>query len=145
MKFGAVARNANVNVAESTALIETLAEKGLKGAEAGTALRNVLLRMSAPDTLPTDAVKAFEKYGVNVDVLKDKTLPLSVRLKELGKISNDTGAVVEVFGKENAVAAQNVLQNIARVDELTVALSKEGLITALEQVKTATDNLKSLS
>jgi hypothetical protein len=44
VKFGAAAKAANVSVIESTALIETLAEKGLKGAEAGTAIRNVLLK-----------------------------------------------------------------------------------------------------
>lgn len=131
LKFGAVARQSNVTVEESVALIEALAERGIKGAEAGTALRNVLLRLSAPDTLPKDAIKAFQRLGVNIGVLSDKTLPLQARLKELQKIQGDTNALVEIFGKENAIAAANVIEQTKRIGELTQQVT--GTNTAFEQ------------
>lgn len=141
LKFGAVARTSNISIAESTALIETLAERGLKGAEAGTALRNVLLKISAPDALPKRAQEAFARLGVDLEKAADKNLSLNERLNVLKPLLNDSSALVQIFGAENVVAATNVLQNTNRVAELTAALSKGGLNTALEQAKIATDNL----
>lgn len=141
LRFGSVANTSNINIAESTALIETLAEKGLKGAEAGTALRNVLLKISAPDALPKRAIEEFQKLGVDIEKAADKNLSLNKRLQILKPLLNDNSALVKVFGAENVVAATNILQNTDRVAELTAALSKEGLTTAIEQARTATDNL----
>ncbi len=38
---------ANVSIEQGVALIETLAEKNIKGAEAGTQLRNVILKLQS--------------------------------------------------------------------------------------------------
>lgn len=141
LKFGAVARTSNISIAESTALIETLAERGLKGAEAGTALRNVLLKISAPDALPKRAQEAFAMLGIDIEKAADKNLSLNERLNVLKPLLNDSSSLVQIFGAENVVAATNVLQNTDRVAELTAALSKDGLNTALEQARIATDNL----
>lgn len=141
LKFGAVARTSNISIAESTALIETLAERGLKGAEAGTALRNVLLKISAPDVLPKRAQEAFARLGIDIEKAADKNLSLNERLNVLKPLLNDSSALVQIFGTENVVAATNVLQNTDRVAELTAALNKDGLNTALEQARIATDNL----
>lgn len=139
LKFGVAAKSANVNIEESVALIETLAEKGLKGAEAGTAIRNVLAKMSAPDALPKEAREELERLGVNMDVLKDKSLPLSKRIEELGKLQGNAAALTKVFGLENKNAAQILIENKDRYEELTTAVT--GTNTAYEQARTATDNL----
>lgn len=131
LKFGAVAKTSNVSIEESTALIEALAEKGLKGAEAGTGLRNVMLKLSAPDALPKEAKDMLDKLGISFEKLQDTSLPFSERLKELKPLLNDNTALVKTFGTENAVVATNLLTNIDRVDELTVSM--ETLGTAQEQ------------
>jgi len=46
-QFGTQAKSANISIYESVGAVELLAEKGIKGAEAGTKLRNVMLAMSA--------------------------------------------------------------------------------------------------
>lgn len=138
-KFGSVAKTANVSIEETVGLIETLADRQLKGAEAGTALRNVLLRVSAVETLPKDAKTALAKYNVDLKKVSDTTVPLNERLREFGKIGGDLNAIVDVFGKENAVAGQILLNNIGRFEELTAAVTDTTI--AYDQQRTATDNL----
>jgi TP901 family phage tail tape measure protein len=139
-KFGTVAAASNVGVAESVGLIETLAEKNIKGAEAGTKLRNVLVKMSTAKSLPKAALDQLEKFGVNTDLVADKTVPLNERLKELSKIQNDATALAKVFGSENLVAGQVLLQNVEKVDKYTEAVKQGGV--AQEQ---ADKNMSTLS
>lgn len=140
LRFGAVAKSSNINIKESTALIELLAEKGLKGAEAGTALRNVLLKISAPDALPKDAQRELAKLGISMDTLKDKTIPVQQRLEALKPILNDDAAAVRVFGAENVVAAKNILANTDRLKELTSKMGEYG--TAQEQASIRSETLQ---
>lgn len=138
-KFGTVAASMNLNVADSVGLIETLAEKNIKGAEAGTSLRNVLIKMSTLDALPPEAIKQLDKFGVNASIVTDKTLPLTDRLKELGKISGDSTALFKVFGAENLVAGKILLDNVDKVAKYTEAVSKSGV--AQEQYDKNTNTL----
>ncbi len=131
LKFGAVARSTNVSIGESTALIEVLAENGLKGADAGTALRNVLLKLSAPDALPEKAQKAIRELGISFEFLKDKSVPIQAKLEALKPVLKDNANIVRIFGLENAVAATNILEHTDRLKELTSKMNESG--TAGEQ------------
>ena len=141
LKFGAVAKTTNVNIQESTGLIEALAEKGLKGAEAGTALRNVMLKLSAPDALPKEAKDRLAELGVNFDDLKDKSKPFAERLEALKPLLTDNGALIKVFGTENAVAATTLLSSTDRIKELTASVNENGV--ALEQANVRSSTISS--
>ena len=117
-KFGTTASVSNVSTAESIALIETLADRQLKGEEAGTQLRNILAKLSGADILPKKALVELEEAGVSLDVLKDTTLPLITRLQELGKLQGNTSALTKVFGLENLAAAQIITQGIPKYEAL---------------------------
>lgn len=138
-KFGTVADANNVTFEESVALTELMAEKNIKNAEAGNQLKNVLLTVSTASALPKDALLAMEQYGVNLSIVTDKTLPLKDRLTELSKIQKDQNALVKVFGRENIVAGQTILNNIDKFDSLTKAVT--GTNTAYEQQAINNDNL----
>lgn len=138
-KSGSVMKGYNIEVEEGIGLLETLGEKNIKGAEAGTQLRNVLLTMQGVEALPQKAIDALEKYGVNTSIVADKTLPLQDRLKEMSKISGDATSMMEVFGKENIVAGSAILGNVDKVGKLTEAVT--GTQTAYEQASINTDNL----
>ncbi len=140
LKFGAVARSTNISVEESTALIELLAENGIKGADAGTALRNVLLKLNAPDALPKKAQQALNDLGISFDVLKDKTIPIQQKLELLKPLLNDNAAMVKIFGLENVVAAQNIIGHTERLKALTSKMDEYG--TAQEQARIETDTLQ---
>jgi TP901 family phage tail tape measure protein len=137
--FGAVLKTTNGSIEEGVALIEVLADRQIKGAQAGVALRNVLLRLSAVDVLPRSAKAQLAKFGVDLKVVGDNTLPLNVRLKELGKIAGDASALVKVFGTENFVAGNIILNNVEKFEKLTTAVT--GTNSAYEQAAIATDNL----
>jgi len=131
LKFGAVARTSNISIQESVGLIELLAENGIKGAEAGTKLRNVLLKISAPDALPKEAKAEFERLGITMEFLKDKTIPVQQKLEALKPLLKDNASVVKVFGDENATAAINVIEHTDRLKVLTSKMGEFG--TAQEQ------------
>jgi TP901 family phage tail tape measure protein len=139
LEFGAVAKSSNVSIQESTALIEALAEKGIKGSEAGTKLRNVLVSLSASKGLSKEAQQSFERLGIDTDILSDKTLTLDERLRELSKAKDDDVALLKIFGKENIVAAKTVLMQTGRIKELTEAVDENGV--AQEQAGIRTDTL----
>ncbi len=141
LKFGAVARTSNVSIQESTALIELLAENGLKGAEAGTQLRNILLKLSAPDALPKKAQEAIKKLGISFEDLSDESKPIQERLEKLKPLLKDNAGLVQVFGVENVVAATNVLQHTDRLEELTKQVDANGV--AQEQATIRSNTLMS--
>mgnify|MGYP003605953535 CR=1 FL=1 len=118
-QFGVVAANSNISIEESVGLIETLATRQLKGAEAGTNLRNVLTKLASVDIMPEKGRKALEAFGVNLDVLKDKSLPLEERLKELAKTGGDATAMAAAFGTENLVAASILAQSVDTYSKFT--------------------------
>lgn len=141
-QFGAVAGNMNISVEESIGLIETLAEKNIKGAESGTKIRNVLTKMATVKGLPKEAINQLNRLGVNMNIVSDNSLPMEKRLKELSKISNDATALVKVFGTENMVAGQILLQNVDKVSAYTKAVT--GTNVAVEQANINSNTLSNL-
>ncbi len=142
LKFGAVARSANISVQESAALVELLAENGIKGADAGTALRNVLLKISAPDALPKEAKKALTDLGISFDFLKDKSVPIQEKFEALKPLLNDNAKLLKVFGFENVVAAQNIIEHTNRLGELTVQMGTFGTAEEQAAIRMSTVNGK---
>jgi TP901 family phage tail tape measure protein len=101
-KIGGTAANANVSLSEQAAVIEVLGEKYTSSAEtAGTNVRNILITLQK-------------------EWAKSNTGPFNFgqALDQLGPQVNDITALTELFGKENVVAAQTLLQNRDRVAEL---------------------------
>lgn len=119
--FGTVAAQANGTVEESVGLIETLAEKNLKGAEAGTKLRNMYITLQA------------EGLGFQSGVFN-----INDALEELGQKNLNVTEMTKLFGKENVVAAQILVENRAKVDQYTKAVT--GTSVAVEQAAINTDN-----
>jgi TP901 family phage tail tape measure protein len=138
-KSGTVAAGYNVSLEGNVGLLETLAEKNIKGAEAGTKLRNVLLTMQTIKALPPEALDQLKQYGVDTELVADKTVPFQERLEEIAKISGDATAMTKVFGKENEVAASILLNGTETVEKYTKAVT--GTNTAQEQAAINTNNL----
>lgn len=138
LKFGAVARSSNISIQESTALVELLAENGIKGAEAGTALRNVLLKISSPDALPKEAQKALRDLGISFDFLKDKTVPIQEKFEALKPLLGDNAKMLKVFGFENTVAARNIIEHTDRLADLTGKMNEYGTAQAQAEQRSNT-------
>ena len=123
-KAGGAAKLSGVSIEETTAAIQLLAKDSLKGSEAGTQLRNVLLKLSTAEALPPDARKAFESTGKSLEFFSDKTVPLVDKLQALKGISGDTAAITKIFGTENINAAISLTKYADEFPNLTAAITK---------------------
>lgn len=139
LKFGAVAKGTNVSIQESVGAIELLAEKGIKGAEAGTKLRNVMLKLSAPEALPKKARDVIKSLGISFEEMIDPSKSFEDRLKLMQPLLEDNSKLVKVFGMENEVAGQILLENTDRLGELTEKMDTNGV--AQEQANKRTNTL----
>lgn len=122
-KSGVAAANTRVSFEALNAAIQTLAEREVKGSDAGTALRNMLLKLEA----------STDKN------LKPSVVGLGGALENLGKKNYSTTALTKLFGIENVNTAMILSKNADKVKELTQALT--GTDTAFEQAKERTNNL----
>jgi hypothetical protein len=100
-----------------------LAASGIKAAEAGTSLRNIIT------ILDTNVNQKFRPSVVG----------LSAALQNLSAEGLESTQMVELFGRENINAGRILSDSASKVDELTAALT--GTKTAYEQQKINNDNL----
>lgn len=120
---GVAAAQAGVGFETLNAAIQVLAEREVKGGEAGTALRNVILKLE----------KGTDK------TLKPSVVGLSQALENLAGKNLSTKQAVRLFGLENLSAASILVQNREKVDSLTAALT--GTQIAHEQAEIRVNNL----
>jgi TP901 family phage tail tape measure protein len=139
---GTAAYNSNVSFEETTASIEALAQGGKYGAEAGTALRNVLGKLEEGRFLPKTTKEELMAAGVNINVLSNKSLSLTDRLRELQKIQGDSALVTQMFGTENAAAANVLLRNIDFIDSTKTSITGTSVATEQAAINMDTFNGK---
>jgi TP901 family phage tail tape measure protein len=120
---GTSADAAKVSFEQTNAAIQVLASRGIVGAQAGTALRNVFLK------LDTSLDKNIRPSVVGLDQALD-----NLAAKNL-----DTTQLVKLFGLENINAGRAILEQRDALTELTSKLT--GTNTAYEQQRINTDNL----
>lgn len=126
--IGPAASNLGVSFAETNALFQVLGQNQIKAAEAGTALRNAMLILSAPTS---DAAKALQALGVDMSVMSDKSIPFADRLKELVPVMNNTEVMARLFGRENVVAGQILVGNTEKIKQWTEEV--QGSNSAVDQ------------
>ncbi len=135
---GMAAKAAGVNFAETNAAIQVLDKAGKKGAEGGVALRNVMMILSRGRFLPPKVQQELEAAGVDIDILTDKSLSLTERLRPLQDIMGDTALITKIFGMANANAANALLSQLDEVDRLTGVI--QGTNTAVDQANIVMDS-----
>lgn len=106
-KCGSAIRNAGLSVQQGTALIEALAKRMPDAAEAGTALRNVLLVMGTTAG----------------DDLNPKIVGLDKAMENLHARIGNTNEMVKLFGKRNYNAAAILADSTEQVKALTEAVT----------------------
>ncbi len=116
---GSAAAGAGLNIEQLTGGLEVLSKNAIKGGEAGTAMRNIILRMQTV-------------LGID---FKKTSLPQA--LEALKPKLNDTKFLVKTFGMENVNAAQFLIKNARSVDEMTKKVT--GTKVAYEQAAINTD------
>lgn len=130
---------------ELNTVLGILADNGIKGAEGGTALRNMILSLSAPtDT----ARKSIEGLGLQVFDAEGNMRPLNDTFNDLNGIlstmtqGEQTQVLSEIFNKTDLKSVNALLANSGeRFDELSGYISDcDG--AAANMAETMNDNLK---
>ena len=122
-KSGVQARQSGASFEDLNALIQILAENGIKGSEAGTALRNIFTDL---------ATKAEDQFNPAV-------VGVSQALKNLGQNLTSNQETVKLFSRENVAAANVLKQSGDKFDELKAKIT--GTTTAYDQQAARIDNL----
>lgn len=120
---GVSAASAKIPFEQANAAIQSLAAVSIKGSEAGTALRNIILKLET---------------GADQN-LRPSIVGLTGAISNLADMNLTAAELVKQFGLENVNAAQALVEAAAETEELTDKLT--GTNTAMEQAATRTNNL----
>jgi TP901 family phage tail tape measure protein len=126
---GTVAADSNMSLEQTVAALEVLAEKQLKGEEAGTKLRGVLLKMK----------DAGVGYASGSFVMRDAIEDINTKLAGMGSNLEKDAYKAKVFGIENITAGNILLQNVETYDQLTVAVTGTNVAMTQAEKNTATN------
>ena len=147
LTIGATARGVKGGTAELAQVLGLLADNGIKGAEGGTHLRNILLSLQTPTT---DGAEALAQLGMSYEDMYDeagnmKALPeifemLSNSMEGMTQQSKD--AIISGIFNKTDLAAVNALvgTNKERWDEVAGAIA-DASGAAGDMANTQLDNL----
>lgn len=116
---GASAAAMGLNVEQTSGALEVLSKANLKGSEAGTALRNIILKLNTE---------------LGIDLTKTS---LSSALDSLSPKLTDATYLSKLFGTENVAAAQFMIKNAEAIGEMTAKVTDTNV--AQEQAAIRTD------
>ena len=145
LTVGGTAKSLKGGTVELNTQLGILADNGVKGAEGGTALRNIILSLGSP----TDkAAKLMKKLGLEVYDASGNMRGTNEIFKDLNKIlgtmteQERTKVLSELFNKVDLKSANALLANSGeRFDELSKHIANsQG--SAEEMAKTMSGNLK---
>lgn len=132
---GSFFRTANNDLNVLSGSLTALAANSIKGAEAGTALRNIMTNLSAPTNTAT---KALSKMGIQTQDASGNMLPLPKIIGQFNKAMAGMGDaernanLYAIFGKQN-IAAVTALLNTgqsALEEYAQAAVNSAGTVTA---------------
>ena len=148
LTIGATARGVAGGTTELSTVLGVLADNGIKGAEGGTHLRNMLLSLQTPTK---DGTEALAKLGMTYDDMYDsagnmRAIPeimLQMQQSMEGMTQASKDAIISGIFNKTDLAAVNTLIGTSqeRFDELTLAIGDStGAAQAMADVQL--DNLK---
>ena len=145
LTVGGTAKDLAGGTVELNTALGILADNGVKGAEGGTALRNVILSLSAPTDKAAGTLKSL---GLEVFDANGKLRPLNETFKDLdGKLSQmtdkeKTNVLNTLFNKVDLKSVNALLANSGeRFDELSGYI-RNSAGAAADMAETMNDNLK---
>lgn len=145
LTVGGTAKSLAGGTTELNAALGVLANRGIKGSEGGTALRNVILSLSAPTDKAADAMASL---GLEVYDAAGNMRPLNEVFKDLNAAMDGmsegekTQALNEIFNKVDLKSAQALLAGCGdEFDNLAEAIANSGGAMQ-DMADTQLDNLK---
>jgi TP901 family phage tail tape measure protein len=120
---GTVASSAGLSFEETNAAIQQLASVAIKGSQAGTNLRNIIVNLRT----------------AGIDAINPSIVGLSQAFKNLADRNLEVTELTKLFGKENLASGEALIKSADKMDILTKKLT--GTSVAIEQARVRTNNL----
>lgn len=145
LTVGGTAKSLAGGTTELNAALGVLANRGIKGSEGGTALRNIILALSAPTDTAAAAMKGLglEVYDAagNMRPLNEVFTDLNAAMADMTE-GEKTAALNEIFNKVDLKSAQALLAGCGEeFDNLADAIANSG--NAMQDMAdTQLDNLQ---
>ena len=126
-QVSAVAGSANQNLTDTSAALAILAANGVKGSDAGTSLKTMLLRLMAP---VDKAKEVIDQYGLKLRDANGRMRPFAELVGELqsklGGLDQETkdNALADLFGQDAIRAGQIFLkEGVAGFEDMKRVMS----------------------
>lgn len=117
-----VANSLGFSLEETASAIGALAQRGVKGAEAGTKLRVALQKMADPKV-----IKKMQEHGIAIDEMTIKTDGLYKTFEKISKANLSLGELGVIFDAKSAMGVQLMVDSLEDLDlMLTVTANSAG-------------------
>lgn len=120
---GPIASNMGVDINTAAAAIGAFSDAGIQGGEAGTALRNILLKLANPTT---SAAAAIEDLGVQIFDADGEMRDIVDIMDDFGSAGLDASQASEIFGLRTSAAAVIMSQSTDAIRDNAVAFAEQG-------------------
>ena len=122
-QVAAGANTAGLSIERTAAFIVALRDVGLRAEQAGTALRNVIVRLTEPEP-PQNFLNALNSIGVSFEELKRLAQRGEYEdiFRRLGEAGLDAATAISLFGTEGFSAGASLTDSISKVEALTESL-----------------------
>lgn len=120
---GPVAQALGISLETTAASIGVLSDAGIQGGMAGTSLRAVLSRLSAPTK---EAQKAIKALGIEIEDVNPASNDFGDILRRFEAGGLDAAQAFKIFGQEAAPAMLALIGSNAKVSELNKELNNMG-------------------
>lgn len=121
--IGPVASAVGMSFEETSAALAVLANAGIKGESAGTAIRSMLSSLLNPSK---KAAEAMDELGINVKDASGNLLPMSQLLTVLQPLVGHVGDGFQIFGKRFSDVLPLLKTGASNFDKLTGAMKRAG-------------------
>ena len=105
-QVGPVAAELGMNIEQTAAALDVLYNRGLRGEQAGTALRNILIRLIKPTK---DTQEAFSNLGIGLKNADGSARDLQAILGDLRKANINDTYLAKIFGREALAASKTLI------------------------------------
>jgi TP901 family phage tail tape measure protein len=129
---GTVMADANLSMEQGVALLEVLGKYQLKGAEAGTKARGVILKLQ----------KAQLGYQSGIFNINDAIDEANKKMALLTNAKERDAFAAKIFGAENITAGKIILNNKALFDEYTKGVTGTNMAYKQAEINTKSFNIK---
>ena len=113
-QVGPIAAQMGLSIEGTVAALDTLFDAGLRGEQAGTALRNTIARIVSP---VGDGAKAMQALGVSTYDAQGRMRDFADVMKELAGLDLSVSEVVSIVGIEAASGAIALMEEYKKVTE----------------------------